>query len=121
MEREGKRVVIVEDENDLQMILAEIVSSLGFDVQCFSDGEQALQELRTLSPHYLITDWDLRKGSGLELIEDLRTRNHQTPVFLMTGWDMKEKIAQVKGDSSVKVIQKPFEMNTLYQFLGQVS
>jgi DNA-binding response OmpR family regulator len=121
MKREGKRVVIVEDEDDLQMILAEIVSSLGFDVQCFSDGEEALQELRTHSPHYLITDWDLRKGSGLALIQDLRMRNHQTPVFLMTGWDVRERVSQVKSDSSVKVIQKPFEMNTLYQFLGQVS
>ena len=121
MKREEKRVVIVEDEFDLQIILAEIVSSLGFEVQCFSDGEQALQELRTQSPHYLITDCDLRKGSGLELIEDLRQRNHQTPVLLMTGWDMKEKFSQVRADTSVKVIQKPFEMNTLYQFLGQVS
>jgi two-component system alkaline phosphatase synthesis response regulator PhoP len=68
----GGRVLLVEDNPDIQSMVAEHLMAVGYDVHLASDGEVAMQMVRQLLPEVVCLDLNLPRISGYDVCEQIR-------------------------------------------------
>ena len=108
----GKRVLIVEDEENLLTALRYSLEREGFSTSTATDGEQALEAARSGNPDAVILDIMLPKLDGLEVCRILR-RERDVPILMLTA--KGEEIDRVVGLElgADDYITKPFSMREL--------
>ena len=108
----GKRVLIVEDEENLLTALRYSLEREGFSTSTATDGEQALEAARQSNPDAVILDIMLPKLDGLEVCRILR-REMDVPILMLTA--RGEEIDRVVGLElgADDYITKPFSMREL--------
>ncbi len=80
------RVMVVEDDRVISSVIQGVLTDASYTVECFRDGESALDRLEELRPDILITDCHLEGLSGIEVARRVKERLPATPVILVTGW-----------------------------------
>ncbi len=82
---ETPRVALVEDDEDLRVSTAQLLSLGGFAVDAFPAAAPALAAIDSDYPGVVVTDVRMPMMSGIELFQTLRTRDPELPVILVTG------------------------------------
>ncbi|MFN0122567.1 MAG: response regulator transcription factor [Blastocatellia bacterium] len=80
-----RRILLVEDDPGLTMILTDVLGSEDYDVSTAADGEQGLQRALRDRFDMLILDIGLPKKNGFDLLRDLRAAGNQTPALMLTA------------------------------------
>ena len=85
----GIRVILVDDEPDGRMLLAEILGSHGANVRMCESAEEARAALLAERPHLIISDIGMPRESGLDLMRSIRTMDggRAVPAIALTGYD----------------------------------
>jgi CheY-like chemotaxis protein len=78
-------ILIVDDNENLRIALADIFLQFGHDVRTAADGFEALSVMRKKVPTVLISDLDMPGMSGLELLSVVRRRFPSVRVVAMSG------------------------------------
>jgi two-component system phosphate regulon response regulator PhoB len=80
-------ILIVEDEPDIQELIAYNVEKAGHEAQRAGSAEQALEMVRAALPHLILIDWMLPGMSGIELAKSLRSnrRTEGIPLIMVTA------------------------------------
>jgi two-component system, OmpR family, alkaline phosphatase synthesis response regulator PhoP len=106
----NKRILLVEDEAGLVMTLTDRLRNEGYLVETSGDGEDALARATSESFDLIILDLMLPMRSGLDVCRDLRQRNNQTPVMMLTArGQIVDKVVGLKIGAD-DYLTKPFEM-----------
>jgi DNA-binding response OmpR family regulator len=79
------RVLIVEDDKALGAFLRQGLEMEGHDAQWVEDGEAALASVAETSPELIVLDLSLPRRDGTEVLSELRTRQHDSSVLVLTG------------------------------------
>jgi len=79
------RILVVDDEEQVQRSFARLLSSHGHDVIAANDGRQALARLAEAIPELLIMDIHLPGMNGLEILRQVSKHHPQLPVIIMTA------------------------------------
>jgi two-component system cell cycle response regulator len=90
------RVLLVDDDEHFRLWLTLLTRRIGFTVETAPDGEEALQLLRTRAYDLLISDFEMPRMDGFDLIRAVRrdeTTAHQYAVMLTSHDDLDAKIA----------------------------
>ena len=85
MQDSPQRILVVEDEEDMAVLLRRALERRGFTVDLASDGAEALATLASHPYALLITDIFMPRMNGLRLVEAARQRWPHLPVILITG------------------------------------
>ncbi|HLD30409.1 MAG TPA: response regulator [bacterium] len=104
--KKGKRVLFVEDDEDILSGLTRLLRSEGFEVIPASTGGEALRVLREeKAPDYVILDLMLPDRLGMELIGPFKSRWPAAEIFIYTSYpEYVEKYAL--GESAAAVFKK---------------
>ena len=106
------RVLVVEDEMLVQMLVLDVVGDLGLSSLEASDGPSALEILRTQGPVALmITDVGLPGMNGRRLAEEARALLPDLKVLFVTGYG--ESVNPAGLGDGVDMITKPFALDDL--------
>ena len=109
------RILIVEDEEPLTLILRYNLESEGYAVDASGRGDEAELRLKEQPPDLAVIDWMLPGLSGIELIRRLRGRpeTHQLPIIMLTA--RGEETERVRGlaTGADDYIVKPFSVPEL--------
>jgi len=109
------RILIVEDEQALNLLLRYNLESEGFDVDVVERGDDAETRIRENAPDLVILDWMLPGVSGIEICRRLRARpeTKQLPVLMLTA--RGEEAERVRGLSTGAddYVVKPFSLPEL--------
>jgi two-component system KDP operon response regulator KdpE len=107
-----KRVLVVDDEQEITLVLRSGLARHGYDVRVAGEGEAALELFRAWTPDLVITDLSMPNMNGLKLCQKLRETS-AVPIIILS----------VKGDEATKVealdagaddyVTKPFGMSEL--------
>jgi two-component system cell cycle sensor histidine kinase/response regulator CckA len=118
----GQCVLIVDDEEAVLTVQAGLLSSLGYDVQSVIDAESALFELRRRPDHYdlLLTDENMPKLTGLQLVREIRKFNSTIPVVICTGYSETLNQRETEKLRLSGVLRKPFTRKELSATLANV-
>ncbi|MFG1202491.1 phosphate regulon transcriptional regulator PhoB [Xanthobacter aminoxidans] len=109
------RILIVEDEEPLTLLLRYNLESEGYGVESVGRGDEAETRLRESVPDLIILDWMLPGLSGIELCRRLRTRpeTERLPVIMLTA--RGEETERVRGlaTGADDYVVKPFSVPEL--------
>jgi DNA-binding response OmpR family regulator len=109
----GKRLLIVDDDADMRVLLAEYFRRLGFDVDDRESGSDALEPALTTKFDCFILDVSMPGLTGLELLKRLRDRGIQTPALFLTAHDaIDDKVAGFEAGAD-DYLAKPFSPREL--------
>lgn len=106
------RLLVVEDEPDLQSLLARALRGQGYAVDTAADGEQGLYKAQAWDYDAIVLDWMLPKLDGISLLRELR-RKKKTPVLVLTARDATDdRVVGLDGGADDYLV-KPFEIKEL--------
>ena len=107
------RVLIVEDEPDMQLGLRDTCEFEGYEVLVAPDGEAGIQQALHAKPDIILLDIMLPKLSGLDVCRYLRKQGIKTPIIMLTarGQEMDKVIGLETGADDY--VTKPFGVNEL--------
>ncbi|MEW6734778.1 MAG: ATP-binding protein, partial [Acidobacteriota bacterium] len=114
------RILIVDDEEDVRDLLADILSSFGHEVVIAESGVDALEVLATNRFQLVVTDLGMPEMSGSELAERAKALYPGLPVILCTGWGEAMDKTQIKDGIIDLIISKPFDLEQIYSALAQI-
>jgi two-component system, OmpR family, response regulator VanR len=106
------RILVVEDDLDIQEIICEFLGSVGYEVAAASDGLEAIDKFNREDYDLVLLDIMLPKIDGFVVCEMIR-KNSEVPIIMLTA--LEEEQDQIKG-FELKIddyITKPFSMNIL--------
>ena len=105
-----QKVLVVEDDKDIQEIIEYNFTSEGYEVITCSDGEDAVELIRHETPDLVILDWMLPNLSGSEILRQVRSSKkiRKTPIIMLTA--RTEEIDKLKAfdTGADDYITKPF-------------
>lgn len=108
-----RRILLVEDEPGLTLILSDALGSEGYTVETAADGERGLQLAASEYFDLLILDVGLPKKNGFDLLRDLRQRGVATPAIMLTArGQVVDKILGLKLGAD-DYLTKPFDTGEL--------
>lgn len=109
----GKRLLIVDDDADLRVLLAGYFRRLGFQVEDRENGTEALEPALTGRFDCFILDVSMPGLTGIELLKRLRDRGIQTPTLFLTAHDeLDDKVAGFEAGAD-DYLAKPFNPREL--------
>jgi DNA-binding response OmpR family regulator len=79
------RVLVVEDDKALGAFLKQGLEMEGHEVQWVEDGDAALSTIAQVSPDLIVLDLSLPRRDGTEVLGELRARQHDSSVLVLTG------------------------------------
>lgn len=106
-------ILLVEDEELLRHVVAEMLGDLGYRVLCATDGQQALK-ISQAHPgvvHLLITDVLMPDLDGVKLAESLRARRPTLKILFISGGEDSDSVSS----PGMARLQKPFTIRMLSQ------
>ena len=108
-------ILIVDDDEIVAEMAADILITAGHACGWVADGENAKALLRTRRPDLLLLDHDMPGMSGTELLRELRTspKNYDLPVIMLTRMQGSEDENAARFNGAQDYIRKPFEPDHL--------
>jgi two-component system copper resistance phosphate regulon response regulator CusR len=107
------RILIAEDEQRIASFLEKGLKANGFATQVAGDGEQALTLARSGKFDLLILDLGLPGRDGLDVLRELRERESNLPVVILTARDsVRDTVVGLEGGAD-DYITKPFRFEEL--------
>jgi two-component system OmpR family response regulator len=111
------RILVVDDDADIRQINAEVLAHSGYHVDAAEDGAAAWDTLQRNKYDLLVTDNDMPKVSGVELLHKLHAAHIALPVILATGSLPKEDLTRFPWIQPVALLIKPY---SFHELLGTV-
>jgi DNA-binding response OmpR family regulator len=107
------RLLLVEDNADLAKLLAEGLSSAGYDADVFGTAGDARAALTGVRYSAIILDLGLPDDDGLSILRELRAQDDPTPVLILTArGSLHDRIGGLRGGADDYLI-KPFALEEL--------
>lgn len=107
------RILVVEDERDLNRILTKTLSAEGCSVDACFDGLEALDYLSGASYDVIVLDRMMPRMDGMELLSRLRAQGDETPVIFLTAKDAVSERVRGLDAGADDYLVKPFSFDEL--------
>jgi signal transduction histidine kinase/DNA-binding response OmpR family regulator len=115
------RVLIVDDSAEIRQLLAELVLEPNDYHPLFaSNGEEGLRLALEEQPQLIILDMQLPRMNGLEVLQELRQREVDIPVIVITVRDSVELAVQAFRLGACDYVVKPFEAQEIHEAIQRV-
>jgi len=112
-EREKIKVLLVDDEDHFRKPLARQLQVRGFEVFDVSDGESALEVVRTESPSVVVLDQKMPKMSGIDTLIEIKKVRPLTEVIMLTGQATAETALEILKLGAFDYLMKPTKLEEL--------
>jgi len=117
------RILIVEDEQALAKIIKDSLETEGYAVDYLSDGQKALSRIQSTSQEYdlIMLDLMLPNKGGLQICQEVRSMNIDTPVLILTVNDDVESKVSLFDAGADDYLVKPFEFKELFSRIRAIT
>jgi DNA-binding response OmpR family regulator len=120
-----KRILVVDDEPEIGVLIKTVAETKGFDVEVTTDGEAFKSSFVTRSPDIIFMDIAIPDCDGLELMEFLAVHRCEAPIVVMSGGgdyflSIGQAFAKRHQLRVIKVLEKPFRGKELVEFLNSI-
>jgi len=112
-----KRILVVDDEEDLLELVRFNLAKEGYAVTCVTSGEEAIRAVRRDAPDLVVLDIMLPDINGKEVCQRVR-KDHpaeEVKIICISGMVEEDKIADLKTAGANDFLHKPFEVDQLIE------
>lgn len=110
-------ILIVDDEKNYPPIIAAVLEGEGYETLTANSGHQAMKILKNSDVDLILADLKMPVMNGIELLEQIKTRDPDLPVIMMTAYGTVEKAVEAMQKGAHNFIQKPFDNEQLVIFV----
>ena len=114
-----KPVWIVDDDRSIRWVLEKTLSREGIPFKSFASASEAISQLEQgiEPPQVLMSDIRMPGQSGLELLQEVKTRFPSLPVIIMTAYsDLESAVAAFQG-GAFEYLPKPFDVDQAVELI----
>jgi len=115
-----KRLLIVDDEEDLCTILTKSLSTSGYDIATAPDGEKAIATINSKTFDVVLLDILMPKVSGIEVLKYINQHAPQTKVIILTGHASLKNAMEAKENGAKDFISKPYKLDDIQSTIERV-
>jgi PAS domain S-box-containing protein len=116
-------ILLVEDQLEVQKMTIKMLERLGYEVDAVDDGAQALEVLREIPDQFdlVITDQNMPKVTGLELVEGIYEEQPDLPFIMLSGYSEEKLQRLIKEHPAIKAtLRKPVKKDELGKHIVNV-
>ncbi|CAM4484968.1 sporulation initiation phosphotransferase F [Paenibacillus sp. oral taxon 786 str. D14] len=110
---EEKKVLIVDDQNGIRILLMEVFSSEGYKTFQAANGKMALEIVRSDSPDLVLLDMKIPGMDGLEILKHIKEVNPEIKVIMMTAYGELDMIKEATDLGALMHFTKPFDIDEM--------
>ena len=107
------KVLLVEDEQTLAMIIKDTLEGQNFIIHTAADGEEGLRMFFDLRPDVLVADVMMPRMDGFEMVRHIRQTDKRTPVLFLTARSSINDVVEGFELGANDYLKKPFGMQEL--------
>ena len=117
-----QRILVVDDEKDILEILAEVLSTYGFEVDSAGSAQEALTRIRETIYDAAILDFNLPDMDGVMLHRQIRQMDAElaAKTLFMSGMVQSDQNLGYYAAQSAGFVSKPFQVHQVLEALGGV-
>ncbi len=115
-----RRVLVVDDEESIRVMLRAMLRKRGYEVAIASSGPEALEEMAREVPDVCIVDLRMPQMSGLELLSEMKDRQYESVVIVMSAYGTVETAVEAMKAGAYDYITKPFKTDEVVLTLLKV-
>jgi two-component system response regulator HydG len=113
MSKAAIRVLVVDDDEGARSALRQLLTSENYTVDTAADGAEALERVAEHPPDVVVTDLDMPRMNGMQLLAELHERNRDLPVIVVTSAvELRSAVSAMRA-GAVDYIAKPVEFDEL--------
>lgn len=112
---EFMKIVIIDDEADINYIMSFELKNLGHEVVPFASAIEATQWLEKETPDVIICDFQMPKMNGLSLMKWVKNQGKKVDFYILTGESAMD-IEELKKAGVKDILFKPHDLLRLAQF-----
>ncbi len=118
----GKQILISDDSASIRALISSSLEKAGYNVIITSDGQEAIDKLDGRSIDLVITDLNMPKADGLEVVKGVRSSDIYkfTPVLILTTETQLAQKEKAKKTGATGWIEKPFDEKKLLYVINKV-
>ncbi|OGE23098.1 MAG: hypothetical protein A3J42_00765 [Candidatus Dadabacteria bacterium RIFCSPHIGHO2_12_FULL_53_21] len=113
MNDKKKRVLVVDDEQLILKIISDILTKEGYEVVVANNCEKAAEYLRSSHFDVVLSDIKMPVKSGIDLLEEIKKKDPNIPVILMTGFASLETAVEAVQNGAFDYLIKPLDYGKL--------
>ncbi|HEY7366378.1 MAG TPA: sigma-54 dependent transcriptional regulator [Methylomirabilota bacterium] len=120
MSLQSPRVLVVDDEKSILMLLDEALSQWGYQVTAANTASEALAALRTQVFDAALTDVRMPDMSGIDLLRELKKRDESMEVVIMTGYPTIASAVEALKEGAYDYLSKPLILDELRHLMQRL-
>jgi two-component system, NtrC family, response regulator PilR len=111
----GIKILIVDDDADLCIVLTDFISQMGVQVQTASHVAEAQQKLQTEAVPFdlVLTDLRIPGGSGMDVLKAARERSADSLITIITGYASMDTAIEAARLGAYNYVTKPFALDEI--------
>src|SRR3989440_5260484 len=106
-------ILIIDDEMSIRESLETLFAMEGYNVETADHGEEGLAKLASAPVDLVLLDFALPGKNGLEVLEEIRERDPNLPVIMITAYGTVENAVRAIRGGATNFIQKPWDNEKL--------
>lgn len=107
------KILLVEDESDLRLIISDVLCEEGYEVLNVSNGLEGLKKVKEENPDIVVADVMMPQMDGFTMAKEIRNFNPHIPILFLTAKSSIEDIEEGFETGANDYIKKPFELREL--------
>ncbi len=111
----NSKIVLIEDDREIQTTLRAVLEAAGYRVLSASNGAEGQKLIQAENPDLIITDMMMPRMGGFPVLEYLRTLESAPPVIMITANEGGRHKAYAEMLGAVDYLRKPFAMDVLLE------
>src|SRR5580693_6075712 len=104
-----RRVLVVDDEENIRLVLRTLLKKHGFEVEVADGGDAALAMLDSFDPDVILTDVRMPRMGGLDLLATLRAKQCAATVIVMSAYGNIDLALEAMKAGAYDYVSKPFK------------
>ncbi|MDX2225711.1 MAG: sigma-54 dependent transcriptional regulator [Verrucomicrobiae bacterium] len=106
----SQRILIIDDEKDVQYSFKRIFEKEPFELETASSGEEGIALIKKAAPDLVIMDIRMGGSNGLEALQQIRKFDTRLPIIMMTAYGTTQTAIQAMKLGAFDYILKPFDI-----------
>jgi signal transduction histidine kinase/DNA-binding LytR/AlgR family response regulator len=115
------RILIVEDERENQLLLANLMTEIGLDTWVVDNGDEAVKVFQEWQPHFIWMDWRMPVMDGIEATRHIRQlpSGRHVKIVAVTASAFKEQQQKLFDAGMNDLVCKPYRIDEIYDCLAR--
>ncbi|HZO14774.1 MAG TPA: response regulator, partial [Polyangiaceae bacterium] len=109
----SRRVLVVDDEENLRLVLKTFLKRQGYQVETADNGASALGLVESFGPDFILTDVRMPRMGGIDLLQTLKAKGNEATVIVMSAYGNLDLAIEAMKAGAYDYVQKPFKNDEL--------